>query len=131
LFGTGNSPELGRLFRPGDWLVAATALTAVAASFPLAWSGGTADHAIVRSAGRVIAELPLSRDRTLTVPGPLGASVVAVSGGKARIESDPGPRQYCVRQGWLQNAGDIAVCLPNQLSVELAGRTRRYDSLSY
>jgi hypothetical protein len=122
---------VGRLLRPGDWLVAAAALTTVAALFPLAWSGAAADRVIVRSAGRVFAELPLSRDRTLSVPGPLGASVIAVSGGKARIESDPSPRQYCVRQGWLQRAGDIAVCLPNQLSVELAGRARKYDSLSY
>jgi hypothetical protein len=119
------------LLRPGDWLVAVGALAAVAASFPLAWSGGPAERAIVRSAGRVFAELPLSRDRTLSVPGPLGASVVAVKGGKARIESDPGPRQYCVRQGWLQRAGDIAVCLPNQVSLELAGRARLYDSLNY
>jgi len=120
-----------RGFRPGDWAVVAGAALAVAASFPLLWSGGAADRAVVRSAGRVVAELPLSLDRTLSVPGPLGESVVAVRGGRARIESDPSPRQYCVRQGWLAQAGDFAVCLPNQVSLELRGRERRYDSLSY
>lgn len=117
--------------RPGDWLVLAVAALAVAASFPLLWSGGAAERAVVRSAGRVVAELPLGRDRTLVVPGPLGESVVRVQDGRARVESDPGPRQYCVRQGWLARAGDVAVCLPNQVSVELAGRARLYDSLSY
>ena len=120
-----------RSIRPGDWAVVAGAAFAVAASFPMLWSGGPAERAVVRSAGRVVAEIPLGRDRILTVPGPLGASVVAVHGGRARIESDPSPRQYCVRQGWLDRAGDIAVCLPNQVSLELVGRARAYDSLSY
>ena len=120
-----------RAIRPGDWAVVAAAALAVAASFPLAWSGGAAERAVVRSAGRVVAELPLSRDRTLAVPGPLGESVVAVRGGRARIESDPSPRQYCVRQGWLARAGDFAVCLPNQVSLELQGREPRHDSVSY
>lgn len=117
--------------RPGDWAVAAAAALAVAASFPLLWSGGVAERAVVRSAGRVVAELPLARDQTLAVPGPLGESVVTVRDGRARVESDPGPRQYCVRQGWLARAGDTALCLPNQVSVELVGRSRAYDSLSY
>ena len=126
-----RSEAFTRWMKPGDWLLAAAAALAVAASFPLAWSGGPAERAIVRSAGRVVAELPLTRDRSLRVAGPLGESVVAVRGGKARIESDPSPRQYCVRQGWLARAGDIAICLPNQVSLELAGRVDRYDSLSY
>lgn len=120
-----------RAIRPGDWAVVAGAAFAVAASFPLLWSGGAAERAVVRSAGRVVAELPLGRDRTLAVAGPLGESVVRVQGGRARVESDPGPRQYCVRQGWLDRAGDTALCLPNQVSVELVGRSRPYDSLSY
>lgn len=120
-----------RSIRPGDWAVVAGAAFAVAASFPVLWSGGAAERAVVRSAGRVVAELPLGRDRTLAVAGPLGESVVRVQGGRARVESDPGPRQYCVRQGWLDRAGDTALCLPNQVSVELVGRSRPYDSLSY
>ena len=119
------------LIRPGDWLLLLVAAGAVAASFPLLWSGGAAERAVVRSAGRVVAELPLTRDRTLAVPGPLGPSVIAVHGGRARVESDPSPRQYCVHQGWLDRAGEVAICLPNQVSVELVGRTRLYDSLSY
>jgi hypothetical protein len=36
-----------------------------------------------------------------------------------------------VRQGWLTQAGEVAICLPNQVSLELIGSTKRYDSLSY
>jgi len=36
-----------------------------------------------------------------------------------------------VRQGWLEQAGEVAVCLPNEVSVELAGSRKKYDSLNY
>jgi len=120
-----------RVIRPGDWLTLALAALLVGASFPFLWSSERADRAVVRSAGRVVAELPLSRDQSMRVAGPLGESVIAVRQGRARVESDPSPRQYCVRQGWLERAGDMAICLPNQVSLELAGRGKPYDSISY
>ncbi|MDA0190732.1 MAG: NusG domain II-containing protein, partial [Proteobacteria bacterium] len=45
--------------------------------------------------------------------------------------SDPGPRQYCVRQGWLSRPGQIAICAPNEVSVEVRGAKEAYDSLNY
>ena len=119
------------LVRGGDWLITVLGAALCVLSFPLAWNGGTADKAIVRRGGDVFAELELSRDRQIEVPGPLGKTVIAVSKGRARVVSDPGPHQYCVRQGWLERAGEIAICAPNQVSVQIAGRKAPYDSLSY
>ena len=95
------------------------------------WQGGAADKVIIRSGGKVFSEVPLSRDQTIEVPGPLGITRIAIHQLQARIAADPSPRQYCVRQGWLNQAGEIAVCLPNQVSIELSGGRKRYDSLNY
>jgi hypothetical protein len=95
------------------------------------WQGGIADKAIIRSNGKIFREVPLAHDTEISVPGPLGISIIAIHKGQARIISDPSPRQYCVRQGWLKNAGEIAICLPNQVSVELSGGAKKYDSLNY
>ena len=103
----------------------------VAISFPMIWQGGLADKAIVRQAGQVFAEVDLRSARQIEVPGPLGTTLIAIEPGRARIVADPSPRQYCVRQGWLMRPGDIAICAPNQVSLQVTGRTRRYDSLSY
>ncbi len=110
-------------------LVLAVIFTAWLAS--TLWHGGAADKAIVRSGGKVFREAALSRDQTIAVPGPLGASTIVIHNRQARVASDPSPHQYCVHQGWLKQAGEIAVCLPNQVSVELAGSARSYDSLTY
>ena len=119
------------LVRPGDWLVILAGALAVGSSVPLFWQGGLADRAIVRQEGRVFAEIDLKARRQLTVPGPLGTTLISVEPGRARVVSDPGPRQYCVRQGWLMRPGEIAICAPNRVSLQITGRTRVYDSISY
>ena len=117
--------------RPGDWLVAALGLAICVASFPLAWQAGVAEKAVVKRSGEVFAELDLSRNREIEVPGPLGTTRIAVEKRRVRVVSDPGPRQYCVHQGWLQRPGEIAICAPNQVSVQIVGSQGGYDSLSY
>ena len=119
------------LLRPGDWLLAVLGAALCAASFPLIWRGGTAEKAIVRRGGEVFAELNLSRNRRIEVSGPLGITTIAVEDRRVRVVSDPGPRQYCVRQGWLERAGEIAICAPNEVSVQIVGNQENYDSLSY
>jgi len=115
----------------GDWLTLLLGSIFVALLTFKLWSGDLADKAIIRSGGKIFREVPLSRDQQIEVPGPLGVSIISIQNRKARIASDPSPRQYCVRQGWLQQAGEIALCLPNQVSVELAGSRKKYDSLNY
>ena len=119
------------LFRPGDWLIAALGLLVCAISFPLAWHGGVAEKAVIKRGGEIFAELDLSRNRQIEVPGPLGITTIAVEKRRVRVISDPGLHQYCVRQGWLEHAGEIAICAPNQVSVQIQGSQNTYDSLSY
>ena len=115
----------------GDWLTLLLGSMLVVLLALKLWGGDLADKAIIRGGGKIFREVPLSRDQQIEVPGPLGISLIDIQNRKARIASDPSPRQYCVRQGWLQQAGEIALCLPNQVSVELTGSRKRYDSLNY
>ena len=117
--------------RAGDYLVFVSGCLLAAFLAATLWQGGAADKAVIRSGGKVFREAPLSRDQIIEAPGPLGVSRIAIHNRQARIAADPSPRQYCVRQGWLKQAGEIAVCLPNQVSVELSGKRKNYDSLNY
>lgn len=119
------------LIRPGDWLTMLAGLAAVGGSIPFFWQGGLADRAIIRQEGKVFAEVDLRSRKQFEVGGPLGTTLIAVEPGRARVVSDPGPRQYCVRQGWLMRPGEIAICAPNRVSLQIAGRTKVYDSISY
>lgn len=122
------------LLRPGDWLCAGIALIVVGISYPLLWQGGNAEKAVVRRDGALIAELPLTLHKRIEVDGPIGKTTIEIEPGRARVLSDPGPRQYCVRQGWLTRPNAIAICAPNHVSLSLsgpAGGAGHNDSVSY
>jgi len=120
-----------RLIRPGDWLVMLLGTLVVGGSIPRFWQGGMADRAIIRQEGRIFAEVDLRSRKQFAVNGPLGTTLIAIEPGRARVLADPGPRQYCVKQGWLMRPGEIAICAPNRVSVQISGRTKVYDSISY
>lgn len=117
--------------RPGDWLTLLGGLLAVGWLMSAAWHGDAPTRVIVRAAGHIVADTGLDADRRILAHGPLGTSVIEIAQRRVRVASDPSPRQYCVKQGWLSRAGDAALCLPNQVSVELLGAARRFDSLAY
>lgn len=117
--------------RMGDGLVLVAALAFSVGSALVLWQGGRPDKAIIKAGGQVFAEVDLSAPRIVEVPGPLGTTRVEVQPGRARVASDPGPRQYCVRQGWLSQPNAIAICAPSHLSLSIAGRASSHDSLAY
>ncbi len=120
-----------RFMKPGDWGMFLLFAAGTAALAPVAFSGGVAEKAVVRRDGVVVAELPLTQKRRIEVAGALGTSVIEVQPGRARVAADPGPRQYCVRQGWLTRPNAIAICAPSHLSLSIAGRSADHDSLAY
>ena len=114
----------------GDVVIFASALGLVIGLFVTQWDQPSAGKVLVRSGDKIFATLSLNQKRTLEVPGPLGISRIVIDGNRVRVASDPGVHQYCVKQGWLSHAGQIAMCLPNRVSVELLGE-KHYDSLNY
>jgi hypothetical protein len=131
--GPGQAPWR-TLLRPGDWLLLLCCAALAATSFPLLWRGGVADRAIVKRDGQLVTELALNVARKYEVTGAIGTTVIEVQPGRARVLSDPGPRQYCVQQGWLTRANAVAICAPNHVTLQLAGRGGAhagYDTINY
>jgi hypothetical protein len=120
-----------RLLRPGDGGVVLLGAVAVVVAFGTLWRGGPAQKAVVKRDGRIVAELPLNITKRIEVAGAIGTTVIEVRPGRARVVADPGPRQYCVRQGWLSQANAIAICAPNHVTLALVGGDGAHDSLSY
>ncbi|GAB6050247.1 hypothetical protein JCM16106_10930 [Hydrogenophilus islandicus] len=131
VFANDWSSAFRRWLLPGDWFALACGIVAVAASLLWLTQAGAPTHAVVRVGGKVVGTYPLDAPRSVQVVGPLGETVVEIAPGRARVLRDPSPRQLCVRQGWLTRAGSVAICAPNEVSVELTGRERLFDSLNF
>ena len=63
--------------------------------------------------------LPLEKDRTISVAGPRGNTIVEIFGRRVRIVDSPCPGKLCVKQGWIQKGS--LVCLPNSVTVLVEG----------
>lgn len=116
---------------PGDWLVLGIGLVAVSVLFATLWRPEHAARLQIRDRDGVHATFSLAQDRSIEVPGPLGVSRIVIHQGRVRFTQSPCRNQYCVHQGWLSHAGQVAICLPNQVSLELLGGEKNYDSLNY
>jgi len=119
------------IFKPGDWFTLLLGVAVVASLGVRFWGGAPGDTLLVRAQGKIVERGDLRHARTLTVTGPLGNTLIEIQPGRARVARDPSPRQLCVKQGWLSRAGEAALCLPNQVSVEIRGAVRTYDSIAY
>lgn len=122
---------MNRGLKAGDWLAILAGMMLVAYLFLTFWGGSKGTSLIIRSGGKIVEETDLTRNRNFEISGPLGTTLITVENHRVRVASDPSPRQYCVKQGWISRAGEAALCLPNQVSVELLGAVKHYDSLSY
>ena len=88
---------------------------------------------IVELAGDTPAMHALSNYGVLPVVGPLGVSQIEIGPKGARVLSAPCVHKICMRQGWMQRAGDVAACVAQWPSAEDRwGRAhRRDDSLMF
>lgn len=129
-----SAAEWLQLLRPGDGLAILGGAALCALAFAHFWSSATVERAVIRQGGKVVAEFKLgpgTPSRLLPVNGPLGITLIEIEGVRARVRADPGPRQICVHQGWLTQANAVALCAPNQVSLQLLPRQPGYDSLHY
>jgi len=76
---------------------------------------------------------PLDAEETITVPGPLGNTVVRIHDNQAWVESSPCENQICVAAGRLRGHGEFAACLPNIVLVMIEGQDdiRKPDGVAW
>ncbi len=75
----------------------------------------------------------LSTDSTFGITGNLGEMKISIEDGKARIAASPCPGQDCVKEGWICNAGDMAVCVPSGVYIVISAEDGSFspDAVSY
>ena len=114
-----------------DLLICILAITSVIGSYAVLWRADEqARLASVWVGGEQRLTLPLNRDDRVSVSGPLGQSIIEVRQRRVRVAASPGPRQICVRMGWLERSGESAICLPNQVVVRLEG-SGGFDAMNF
>ena len=115
---TENAPALTRADKILALVVGLSAIGLVLYGRYTAEVGGLL---IVELAEAAPATHALSNHGVLPVVGPLGVSEIEIGPKGARVISAPCAHKICMRQGWMQRAGDVAACVPNGLVLRIAG----------
>jgi hypothetical protein len=115
----------------GDILVVLLALIFVGYLFKSLWHQEHAAKLQIRLGDKIYATYSLDQNRMVDIQGPIGLTRIVIANGQVRFASSPCTNQYCVHQGWLSRKGQAAICLPNQVSLELLGGEKSFDSLNY
>jgi hypothetical protein len=115
----------------GDCLIIFASFVAVIFMFQQFWSFEQASKLKIRQGNQMIGTYDLNQARELIIHGALGDSLISINQGKVRFKQSPCNNKYCVHQGWLSRAGQVAICIPNQISLQLIGTKSSYDSLNY
>ncbi len=111
------------------WLLAAILLVGLYAVF---WRvDGHGAEAVVLVNGKRWARLDLFQDQNLDVPGPLGHSHIQVRDGRVRFVNSPCPNKLCIHTGWLSQGGEVAICLPNKVSLQILASDPRFDTINF
>lgn len=121
-----------RLIRFGDWIILLLSALVIGWLYGWLWSGGGwAERLTVEGPNHFRGSYSLAHHQLLRVEGRLGTSVIEIQPGRARFRTSPCRNKICLHQGWVKQAGEVAACLPNGISVSVAGRRAGYDAESY
>jgi len=101
-------------------LLLGAALLGIAALRNLA----TGSWLVVEQEGKVVYRAPLSEERRITLPGPLGETVVEIKQGRVCVVDSPCPEKVCIGMGTIARSGEIVACVPNRLVLTIRGNDR-------
>ena len=119
--------------RPGDIIIAL--FVAAVSVFLLLYHPAAASGelvAVVTLDGEEVERIELREgmDPVVVSLEDVGVTITAENAEIAFTYSDC-PDQTCVHTGWLKNAGDIAVCIPNGVVVKIEGaRSSDIDTIA-
>lgn len=94
---------------------------------------GTADQIQVYSDGEVVKSIPLpAADQTFEVKNDHGHIKVAIENGVVRVTEADCRDQVCVHTKAIDQGGEMIVCLPNKIYVEIKKKKvdNQVDALS-
>lgn len=78
--------------------------------------------AIITVKGEEVSSLPMDKDDQVTIhPGEGQVNDIVVKQGEVYVEASNCPSQVCVHTKPIRRSGQIIVCLPHELMIEIVG----------
>jgi hypothetical protein len=83
----------------------------------LNWQLPKIPEASVYHEGKLLKPLRLDKDQEIILLD--GKMLIEVKEGRIRVKKSDCPRKICVNTGWIKTPGQIIVCVPNKVLLEI------------
>ena len=102
-------------------LIAGVTIVALAAFAALKLTQKTGAYAVVYQNGTETSRYSLSQDITVRIGDDETYNVLVIKDGEAQITEASCPNHLCIRQGKISADGEMIICVPNKVVVEIEG----------
>lgn len=108
------------MMKKNDQLLIAVILTIGVIAFGIFSFRDSGKEVVVYQNGRETMRFDLSKDVTLTLTnGENKENEMVIKNHKVSVHSADCPDQICVKQGEISGKGEVIVCLPHKLAIEI------------
>ncbi|MFQ3547604.1 MAG: NusG domain II-containing protein [Termitinemataceae bacterium] len=121
-----NSLKITRLSY-ADLVIFFLSLAITVVSFFLVYGSSSTDPQVIIEGSGKVWVYPLSTEISVSVPGPLGITIIEIHNGDVHVVASPCKNQLCVAAGSIRKPGQWVACLPNQVFVRIEGITAKDD----
>lgn len=83
----------------------------------LNWQLSETPEAVVYHEGKLLEHLSLDKDREIVLLK--GKMILEIKDERVRVKKSDCPRQICVSRGWIKRPGQVIVCVPNKILIEI------------
>lgn len=66
---------------------------------------------------------------TIKIKTDLGENIIEFRNGGVRVVDADCPDKLCIKDGFKDKPGDVIVCLPNKVVIEIKGETKSTDNV--
>ncbi|MGX6961674.1 NusG domain II-containing protein [Vagococcus xieshaowenii] len=90
-------------------------------------------EAIITINGKEVDRFTLSKDtphqEKTYHPTDKQYNIIEVDGTRIRVREDNSPDQIAVKTGWIEKPGQVSICLPHKLMIEIKGVINEEDEM--
>jgi len=130
--------NMKNMLKKGDLIIVSVVLLLIVISYSTVKlinsnNSGSGKVAVIRQNNVIVKKIDLDKlqkSETINVDGDYHNAILAENG-RIRFQEANCPDLVCVKTGWLNKSGDMAVCLPNKVSIKIEGSGEALDGVAY
>ncbi|MBN2223800.1 MAG: NusG domain II-containing protein [Deltaproteobacteria bacterium] len=113
------------MFTRADKILIISLIVISAASYPaLKYLSQGGSFLEVEVEGETMTVVRMDQDQDITVEGRLGTTIIRIDENGARFIKSPCVDKKCIKSAPIEDAGEIAVCVPNRVMIRILGENR-------